>query len=250
MSLSPDILRKLATLKLSALAMAGVLEILADLQGQIDDRRGKDRARKQKSRGKSEECHVTVTGNGRDSHSDKKEIPPTPPKEKTTTSSEANASSSAGRPKRVRAGYSDDFEAFWKAYPTTPVMSKAEAGKVWPKLSEPDRQAASAAVPRYVAWLSSKPGHPAVHAVRFITQRRWVGFGEPEATATDDLSGKAYVMQGTPRFDAWDAYKRQQTGRGLIVGSRGGALVDSDWPPGYEPPSAALDAPAINSRPM
>jgi hypothetical protein len=232
MSLSPDILRRLATLKLSALAMAGVLEIIADLQGQIDDRRGKDRARKQKSRGKSGECHVTVAGNGRDSHGDKKEIPPTPPKEKTTTSSEANASSSVGRPKRVRAAYSDDFEAFWKAYPTTAIMSKTEAGKVWGKLSELDRQAAFAAVPRYVAWLAGRPGHPAVHAVRFVTQRRWEGFGEPEAQQSDDLGGKTYVLQGTDEFNAWDAYFRRTTGKGLFVGRGGGYLAESPWPPG------------------
>lgn len=79
-------------------------------------------------------------------------------------------------PKVLRFKYSDEFETFWRLYPKTPVMSKAEAWKAWGKLSPEDRKAAMAAVPRYSDWLKSKPDHPAVHACRFLSQRRFEGF--------------------------------------------------------------------------
>lgn len=74
-------------------------------------------------------------------------------------------------------GYSKEFEMdFWKPYPRTPVMSKSEAWRAWQKAPDEDRCRIIAAVPRYASWLQSKPDHPAVHACRFITQRRFDGF--------------------------------------------------------------------------
>lgn len=81
--------------------------------------------------------------------------------------------------------YSEEFEGFWRPYPKTPVMSKAEAWKAWGKLPPEDRKAAIAAVPRFIEFLRSKPDHPAVHACRFLSQRRFDGFGTgiaPERT--------------------------------------------------------------------
>lgn len=80
-------------------------------------------------------------------------------------------------PTRSRQSYPKDFEEqFWKVYPTTPVMSKKEAGGAWKRLSEADQQAAIAALPAFKAFLASKPDHPVVHACRFLSQRRFEGF--------------------------------------------------------------------------
>jgi hypothetical protein len=70
MSLSPEILRRLAALNLPVDGLQGVLVILAELQSADDARRAGQRERKARSRAKSRPSHVTVTGHGRDSHSD------------------------------------------------------------------------------------------------------------------------------------------------------------------------------------
>ena len=49
--------------------------------------------------------------------------------------------------------------------------------KAWEKLSSEDRNLATVAVPKFATWLKTKPDHPAVHACRFLSQRRFEGFG-------------------------------------------------------------------------
>lgn len=80
------------------------------------------------------------------------------------------------KPKK-RTGYPPDFEAFWKSYPTDPNMSKAEAGKAWAKLDTEDRKRAAAAVPAFRKWVAKQgTDYRTLHAVRFITQKRFEGF--------------------------------------------------------------------------
>lgn len=84
------------------------------------------------------------------------------------------------RPKPVRTpkprkAYPDDFEAFWKAYPTDPNQSKAEALSAWQRLGEEDRQQAIAAVPSFVAYCQKDPTYRPIHACRFLTKRRFEG---------------------------------------------------------------------------
>jgi hypothetical protein len=84
------------------------------------------------------------------------------------------------------ARYSDQFEnEFWKPYPRTPIMSKPQAWKAWQKASADDRPKIIAAVPRYLAYLKSKPDLETVHACRFISQRRFDGFTQQEAFPHD-----------------------------------------------------------------
>lgn len=135
----------------------------------------------------------------------------------------------------TRTRWSDEFEnGFWRPYPRTPVMSKAEAWKAWQKSSEADRAMIVAAIPRYAAWLRSKPDHPAVHACRFITQRRFEGFAEPEPEPepAPDLAGKFYARCESDELLAWDRHMQATGGRGLPRDRAGGWLVASRWPPG------------------
>jgi hypothetical protein len=97
------------------------------------------------------------------------------------------------RPKRearLRTPYPEDFEnEFWKVYPTSPNMSKAEALTAWKGLSEEERKLASAAVPAFKNWLREQKDHPVVHACRFLKQRRFEGFtahGPPESSGLAD----------------------------------------------------------------
>jgi hypothetical protein len=87
MTVSADILRRLAALKLPGDAFQEVLAILAEMQGADDARREGQRQRKSRSR--SRDKSVTVTGQERDSHSD---IPPHTPLEEERKIPEANAS--------------------------------------------------------------------------------------------------------------------------------------------------------------
>lgn len=79
-------------------------------------------------------------------------------------------------PVRTRKRHPEDFERWWSAYPTDPLMSKSEAAKAWAKLSDEDRVAAMAAVPGFVAHCRAKPDYRPLHAVRFLTQRRFEGY--------------------------------------------------------------------------
>lgn len=124
------------------------------------------------------------------------------------------------------ADLAHDFEQFWRSYPRTPNMSKKEALSAWCKLTSSDREAVLIAGPKYARWLTSerakRPDAPAVHAVRFITQRRFEGFNEPPDPTTAErpkmkhgevmpasagrLAGYFYVAAGTPEWSAWCDY--------------------------------------------
>jgi hypothetical protein len=184
----------------------------------------------------------------------------TPPDSETDSETEKKKDTRASG-----ARYSAQFEEqFWQPYPRTPNMSKLEAWKAWEKSPE-DHAAIIAAVPRYAAWLRSKPDHPAVHACRFITQRRFEGFGEaaaepdpnsPEAYAAAAAArGKFYAPKGSEQLAAWDDYSRRTRGSECARDRGGGWTVDSEWLPGHpkrlnggedavctETPRAAADA--------
>lgn len=150
--------------------------------------------------------------------------------------------------------YSVEFEnRFWKPYPRTPVMSKQEAWKAWGKLNETERSAVISAVPKYVDWLEGqrrqKPDYPAVHACRFISQRRFEGFDELKKPPPDPFSpqayaqaaekrGKFYARKGSDQLRAWDEYRRHIKGDTLPRDRHGGWIVDSEWPPKIEETAA------------
>lgn len=79
--------------------------------------------------------------------------------------------------KRGRNQYPEDFETFWREYPTDPGMSKIEAAKAWDKLPPDRRLAARQAIPRFREWVQDQgPNYRVVHAVRYLTQGRFDGF--------------------------------------------------------------------------
>ena len=113
---------------------------------------------------------------------------------------EAAPKGKRGRPSKNT--YGPTFEAFWSAYPTTPIMSRKAAGEAFARLSAEDQAAATAAIGGYREHLSKNPTLPVVHAVRFITQRRFDGFA---ATAAAPAVAQVFVAIGTPEWAAWTA---------------------------------------------
>jgi uncharacterized protein YdaU (DUF1376 family) len=79
--------------------------------------------------------------------------------------------------KAFRTVYEQRFEdSFWKPYPRTPIMSKAEAYKQWKRLSVEQQETAISAIPGFNAFVKANPTYHAVHACRFLSQGRGDGF--------------------------------------------------------------------------
>lgn len=149
------------------------------------------------------------------------------------------------RPKRVRTLYPEDFEnEFWKVYPRTPIMSKVQALREFEKLSEEDRKAAIAAVPRFVAWLKTQKDHPAVHACRFLSQRRFDGFAADTTPVNTEPSWKK------PPPEYLES-QEQANGSKVATDVRGGPGVDQngcDRPEKLRVPGGAALRPEVGGE--
>ena len=86
---------------------------------------------------------------------------------------------------RPRKPYPDDFEAFWRSYPTDPLMSKSEAARQWERLTPEDRLSAAASVPAFRAHCAKDTTYRPVHACRFLSHRRFDGFAPPAQAPPD-----------------------------------------------------------------
>lgn len=124
-----------------------------------------------------------------------------------------------------RNSYAKQFLAFWKAYPTDSGMSKAEAHKVWQKMSQEDCDYAIGAIPAFKAWVAKQgKDYRTVHAVRYLSQSRFEGFVRSAEIVASQASSVP-VQQGTPAWAAWAKAKGKEspvtdirTSEGLIRG--------------------------------
>jgi hypothetical protein len=81
--------------------------------------------------------------------------------------------------------YPPDFENFWKAYPTDPLMSKKKAFEIWRRMSAADRVAAQSAIPAFREYVKRQVNYRVVHAQRYLSERRYEGFaGKPASDET------------------------------------------------------------------
>lgn len=87
--------------------------------------------------------------------------------------------------KSVRKTYPESFEAFWRDYPTDALMSKVKAFEKWQRLSPEDHAAAQAALAGFKAYCTKNPTYRPVHAERFLSQRRFDGFGNSPGNKPD-----------------------------------------------------------------
>jgi hypothetical protein len=98
--------------------------------------------------------------------------------EAETKKKELPADAGASKPNR----YLENFEAFWKAYPTDSNMAKKPAFRIWRHLSPEQRQAAIAAIPGFKRYCEqNKSWYRPIYAERFLSQEKFEGYAaEPE----------------------------------------------------------------------
>ena len=106
---------------------------------------------------------------------------------------------------------SADFEAFWKAYPRSPNMSKSAALKAWraQKSHLPPLPSLLAAVAKYKAFLDGetrKRGreYPAKHAQGWLSERRWEGYLQADESPAKPT---AHARDWADDIPAWQAFK-------------------------------------------
>jgi hypothetical protein len=120
---------------------------------------------------------------------------PPPPKAKRKT-------------KRRRFAYTAEFEAFWDAYPDTPGTSKSEAFAEWLLLLPAEQDLAATALAKFCADVrarKSKQGDfRAVHACRYLSQRRWESYPTAQVIA---LPKQTTPM--APKVDAIEDWLRR-----------------------------------------
>jgi uncharacterized protein YdaU (DUF1376 family) len=129
--------------------------------------------------------------------------------------------------RRKRISYPPDFEAFWTAFPTDALMSKKAAGLVWSRMTEDARLLAMVSLPAFRAYCTSTPDYRPVHAVRYLTQERYVGFSEMASKA----AGKVFVAKGTPQWTAWQRVRRSS----CVTSAehrQDGWWFETEWPVG------------------
>jgi uncharacterized protein YdaU (DUF1376 family) len=99
------------------------------------------------------------------------------------------------KPVRTSKSYPEDFEEFWKLYPTDRIMSKALAAKEWARLSPDDRRAATASIPGFLEYCRRTPTYRAVHACRYLSQRRFdaASLPIPPPVRPDAQDGRRFV---------------------------------------------------------
>ena len=100
--------------------------------------------------------------------------------EKKREEGEKNLLSAGADPSRLFTG---DFEEFWNAYPTDPLMSKKKAAEIWKRMGAADRAAALASVPAFREFASRQENYRVVHAWKYLSERRFDGFARPHIAA-------------------------------------------------------------------
>jgi len=97
------------------------------------------------------------------------------------------------KPAKRRHSYHPRFEEFWSNYPTDALMSKAKAGAAFDKLEDEDQDSAIRSIPAFRAYCAQHPDYRPVHAVRYITDRRFDGF----IKAADAEAQRDFVAMGS-----------------------------------------------------
>jgi hypothetical protein len=160
------------------------------------------------------------------------ETPPEQNRAEADTEAEKKVLSETASPPRTTSKPSDEFLSFWRAYPTTPIMSRKEAWTAWGKISPEDRKAATDAVEPYRAYCRTNPTYSAVHACRFLSQRRFEGF-QQQAPALALVTSGHYAKPETPQWEAWAEWWRATKGKSMPRDAVGGWHVPSEWPPNH-----------------
>lgn len=123
------------------------------------------------------------------------------------------------------SNYPAKFEEFWKGYPTDSLMSKKQAGDAWAKIQEEAQIAIIASLPAFRSYCQAHVDYRPVHAIRYITQERYVGFNETAAK----IIGKVFVPAGTDAWKAWQAVRKTSSVHSMEH-RQDGWWFPSEWP--------------------
>jgi len=123
-----------------------------------------------------------------DSGCQKSGNPASAEKRREETEGENNILSAVADPSKVF--HSKEFEEFWKAYPTDPLMSKKKAHDIWKRMCARDRSAAVNSLPAFCAFARRQEKYRAVHAWKYLTERRYDGFANPTVDPTAVAAAK------------------------------------------------------------
>lgn len=129
--------------------------------------------------------------------------------------SETSSDESKPDGKRKRVAYPEQFEEFWKSYPTDPNMAKVEAFKAWQKLDADDRGRAIATLPAFKTWVKQQRDYRTLHAFRYLSQRRFDGFAGAEQQAGTAALPVKIVLEGTPEWESLKSKNPRLTARDI-----------------------------------
>jgi hypothetical protein len=111
---------------------------------------------------------------------------------------------SSDPPKKRMKKYTEEFNIFWKAYPTDANMSKFEAFQAWQRLSDEHRKAAIDSIPAFKAYCASKADYRPIHACRYLTKKRFEGHLEKG----NEMKARVILAPHGPAWNAWRTYYR------------------------------------------
>lgn len=135
---------------------------------------------------------------------------------------EALAGGKATKTARRSIAYTDDFEAFWKAYPTDQNMSKLEAWQQWQKIDATERELAMKAVEPFKAWIKTQKDYRPIHACRFLSKKRFEGHAaQPDLKVVSSNPGK-HILKDSPEWLEYAEAYRAEHGKYPPVDKRGG----------------------------
>lgn len=223
-----------ATALLAELRQAGVLSVTG--KGVVFSRRMvADHARANKGRKavklRWEQTTVSTAENSAPNRSPNRQPITQKPETRQELPSSGSNEPSEGCPKRLRVSYPEDFEEFWKVFPTDPNMSKKDAHKAWKRLAPDDRKLVTDSVPGFLAYCSKNPDYRPVHACRYISQERFRGHLANASVAAE----RTVVMPGSAEWNAWLLYRQSRGEPTQMMESEGragrGWTVPSRWPP-------------------
>lgn len=103
--------------------------------------------------------------------------------------SEPEAGSDLSKPKstkRPKNAYTPEYEAFWKAYPSTEGQSKLDGFKAWQKLSPEQQTQAMASLPSYAALLQKSDGRAVKHVQGYLNGRMFESFAAASVVEDDE----------------------------------------------------------------
>lgn len=181
----------------------------------IKDDGASERGKRWRERKRTQTNGANALESESESESEKKEEPSSAP---------ADLSKPLDRKKSDKT-YPEQFETFWRDYPTDPIMSKKKAHEYWAKLSAADKDAAQAAIPGLREHCRKNPTYRCIHAERFLSQRRFDGLNdavkplarrEPHPSWNGKQSALASKI-GDAQFDAYFAAARFDPGPPTVI---------------------------------